>query len=214
MAPFKEVADYCADELGFSFGIAKLHGAHLRKAGILPPSKRGFGALELDTTNAVDLMASLLLAPTNLEAIETVSTIRSRRLTSVHFNSLSSEAPPEGRIHAAFSSVRALGIGFLDNHTVGSTLDRVVNAMRSGAFANWAGAHGDVIVDFHDSGRGTLIYFDRHCVNEAAVFSFDEDKNAPPPPVERMVRVNGRVLRGLATVLGPIPETAIPPPPY
>jgi hypothetical protein len=71
-----------------------------------------------------------------------------------------------------------------------------------------------VTVDFHGSGRGTLIYFDRQVVNEAAVFAFGMNEEALRPPVERMIRVNEKVLRGLAAALGPLPETAIPPPPY
>jgi hypothetical protein len=217
VATFKAVADFLSTGLGSTFGTIKLHGGNLRKAGILPPSKRGFGALALDTRNAIDLSLSVLLAPTNLEAVETVQTMRSRHMTSAHFNPLSLDTPAEGRVRAAFNSVRDIGIHFVGPLNVSAVLCAIVDSMRSGAFDKWAEGDGHVTVDFHDNGRGTLIYFDRHAVNEAAVFSFDADKNAPRPPVERMIRINDQVLRALAEALGPLPsrpETAIPPPPY
>jgi hypothetical protein len=212
----RPVIEFFSNQLSIPAKSLDRNAGHLRKSNLAPPSKRGFGALDYDTTAGVNLFAGSILASSNSKVVETVQGIRSRHMTSAHFNSLTPDAPPEGRVQAAFNSVRDLGIHLIDRHTVGTMLDRVVDTMRSGVFAKWAGADGDVIVDFHDGGRGTLIYFDRHVVNEAAVFSFDADKNAEPPPIEHMTRVSGRALRGLAAALGPLPlrsETAIPPPP-
>jgi len=198
--------------IGISPKTLDRNAGHLRKAKLAPPSRRGYGALPYDTAAAVNLMTGTLLAPSNSKVVETVQTLRSRHMTSARFNPLSPEAPFEGHVRAAFASVAALGIHLVGPLNVSAMLCAVVDSIRSGAFDKWAGEDGQVTVDFHDGGRGTLIYFDRHVVNEAAVLAFVADKSAPRPPVERMIRINEQVLRGLAAALGP-PAPAIPPPP-
>jgi hypothetical protein len=211
----RSVIEFFTNVLSISAKSLDRNASHLRKAGIAPQSKRGFGAVDYNTSTAVDLLVGSILAPSNSKVVETVQSLRSRHMTSAHFNPLSLDTPAEGRVRAAFEAVRDIGIHLASPLNVIAVLCAVVDSMRSGQFDKWAVSDGHVTVDFHGSGRGTLIYFDRHVVNEAAVFAFDMDKEASRPPVERMIRVNEKVLRGLAAALGPIPpETAIPPPPY
>jgi hypothetical protein len=203
-------------ELDINPKALERNAAHLRSAGMAPPRKRG-PAPDITTTGAVDQMTGSILAPSNSKVVETVRSLRSQHLTSVHFNPLSSDTPPAGRVHAAFNSVRALGIHFIDWHSTATMLDKVIDAMRSGTFTKWSESDDDVVVEFYPARLGAIIYFDRHEINESAVFAFDVDKTAPPPPVQHVIRVRGSVLRGLATALGPLPalpEAAIPPPPY
>jgi hypothetical protein len=177
-----------------------------------PPRKRG-PAPDLTTTVAVDHMTGYLLAPSNSKVVETVRSLRSQHLTSVHFNPLSSDTPHEGRVHAAFNAVHGLGIHFINRHSAATMLDKVVDAMRNGTFTKWSENDDDVIVELYPARLGAIVYFDRHAINESAVFAFDVDKNAPPPPLQHVIRVRGTVLRGLAAALGPLPAV-IPPPPY
>jgi hypothetical protein len=187
--------------------------AHLRKAGMAPPRKRG-PAPDITTTAAVDEMTGSILAPSNSKVVETVRSLRTQPLTSVHFNPLSADTPPDGRVRAAFNSVQALGIDLIDRHSAAAMLDKIIDAMRSGTFAKWSENDDDVIVEFYPARIGAVIYFDRSDINQSAVFAFDVAKTAPPPPVQHVIRVRGSVLRGLATALGPLSETVIPPPPY
>jgi hypothetical protein len=199
-----------------SRGTLKLIADHLRKAGQLPASKPGFGATDYDSAATVNLMLAVLLALTASRAVETVERLRAQRLTSVHFNMLDPTPPPGGRVKAAFETVAPLGIGWLEIYTVGSMLDRVLDAMRSGAFDKWSSGSGDTTVDFFGGGRSTMIAFDRFdAKSEMAGFSFEVDKLAAPPPVERTVRVNCTMLKRLARTLGPLPDVAaLAPPPY
>jgi hypothetical protein len=210
----RSVVDFFSNELSISAKSLDRNASHLRKAGISPQSKRGFGAVDYSTPTVIDLLIGSILAPSNSKVVETVEALRGQHMTSAHFNPLSADTAPEDRVRAAFKSVRDVGIHLASPLNVGAVLCAVVDSMRSGAFDRWAAGEGHVIVDFHGNGRGTLIYFDRPVANEAAVFAFDMDKEASRPPVERMIRVNEKVLRGLAAALGPLPETAIPPPPY
>jgi hypothetical protein len=211
----RSVIEFFTNVLSISAKSLDRNVCHLRKAGIAPPSKRGFGAVDYNTSTAVDLLTGSILAPSNSKVVETVQALRSGHMTSAHFNPLSSDTAPEDRVRAAFNSVRDIGIHLASRLNVSAVLCVVVDSMRSGQFDKWAiGGEGHVTVDFHGKGRGTIIYFDRQAVNEAAVFSFDVDKESPRPSVERMIRVNDQTLRGLAAALGPLPETAIPPPPY
>jgi hypothetical protein len=212
----RSVIEFFTNVLSISAKSLDRNASHLRKAGIAPQSKRGFGAVDYNTSTAVDLLVGSILAPSNSKVVETVQTLRSRHMTSAHFNPLSLDTPADGRVRAAFNAVRDIGIHLASPLNVSAVLCAVIDSMRSGEFDKWAADGGHVTVDFHDNGRGTLIYFDRHVVNEAAVFAFDMDmdKEASRPPVERMIRVNKKVLRGLAAALGPPSETAIPPPPY
>jgi hypothetical protein len=204
-------------EVGIHPKALDRNGANLRRAGMAPPRKRG-PAPDISTAAAVDLLTGSILAPRNSKVVETVKALRSQHMTSAHFNPLSFDTAPEDRVRAAFKSVRDIGIHLASPLNVSAVLCAVVDSMRSGEFDKWAAGEGHVIVDFHGKGRGTIIYFDRPIANEAAVFAFDLDKDEPRPPVERMIRVNDQVLRGLAAALGPLPaslsETAIPPPPY
>jgi hypothetical protein len=210
----RSVVEFFTNVLSISAKSLDRNASHLRKAGIAPQSKRGFGAVDYNTPTVVDLFVGSILAPSNSKVVETVQTLRSRHMTSAHFNPLSSDTVPEDRVRAAFNAVRDIGIHLASPLSVSAVLCAVVDSMRSGQFEKWASGEGHVIVDFHGNGRGTLIYFDRPVANQAAVFAFGMNKEASRPPVERMIRVNEKVLRGLAAALGPLPETAIPPPPY
>ena len=178
-----------------------------------PPRKRG-PAPDISTAAAVDLLTGSLLAPRNSKVVETVRSLRSQHITSAHFNPLSPDTPSEGRVRAAFNSVCALGIHLIERHSAATMLDKVVNAMRNGTFAQWSQSDDDVIVEFYPDRLGAIIYFDQSAAGKSAVFAFDVDKFDPPPNVQHVIRVRGSVLRGLAGALGPQPETAIPPPPY
>jgi hypothetical protein len=210
----RSVVEFFSNVLSISAKSLDRNASHLRKAGIAPQSKRGFGAVDYSTPTVVDLFTGSILAPSNSKVVETVQSLRSRHMTSAHFNPLSSDTAPEDHVRAAFNAVRDIGIHLASPLTVSAVLCTVVDSMRSGEFDKWAVSDGHVTVDFHGTRRGTLIYFDRHVVNEAAVFAFGMNEEALRPPVERMIRVNEKVLRGLAAALGPLPETAIPPPPY
>jgi hypothetical protein len=212
----RSVVEFFTNVLSISAKSLDRNASHLRKAGIAPQSKRGFGAVDYNTSTTIDLLVGSTLAPSNTKVVETVDALRGQHMTSAHFNPLSFDTAPEDRARAAFKSVAVLGIHLASPLNVSAVLCAVVDSMRSGQFDKWAAGEGHVIVDFHGKGRGTIIYFDRPIANEAAVFAFDMDKDEPRPPVERMIRVNEKVLRGLAAALGPLPlpETAIPPPPY
>jgi hypothetical protein len=211
----RSVVEFFTNVLSISAKSLDRNASHLRKAQIAPPSKRGFGAVSYSTSTVVDLFVGSILAPSNSKVVETVKALRFGHMTSAHFNPLSSDTTPGDRVRAAFNAVRDIGVHLASPLTVSAVLCAVVDSMRSGEFDKWAAGEGHVIVDFHGKGRGTIIYFDRPMANEAAVFAFDMDKDEPRPPVERMIRVNEKVLRGLAAALGPLPlETAIPPPPY
>jgi hypothetical protein len=179
-----------------------------------PKRRRGPSQPDFTTPAVVDLLIGGLLAPSNSKVVDTVRAVRSQHITSAHFNPLSLDVPPEGRVHAAFNSVRALGIHFIDWHSAATMLDKVVDAMRSGTFAKWSDNDDDVIAEFYPDRLGAIVYFDHSAAGNSAVFAFDVDKFAPPPNVQHVIRLRGSVLRGLATALGPLPETAIPPPPY
>jgi hypothetical protein len=210
----RSVVDFFSNELSISAKSLERNASHLRKAQIAPPSKRGFGAVDYNTPTVIDLFAGSILASSNSKVVETVQALRSGHMTSAHFNPLSSDTAPEDRVRAAFKSVRDIGIHLASPLNVCAVLCAVVDSMRSGEFDKWAAGEGHVIVDFHGKGRETIIYFDRPVANQAAVFAFGMNKEASRPPVERMIRVNEKVLRGMAAALGPLPETAIPPPPY
>ncbi|MDB5824132.1 MAG: hypothetical protein JWR21_2836 [Herminiimonas sp.] len=215
MAKSKHLFDQFATVTDSSRGTLKLIADNLRKAGQLPASKPGFGAVDYDGPATVNLMLAVLLAPTASRAAETVQRLRTQPLTSVHFNMLDPTPPPAGRVRAAFEAVAPLGIKWLDNYTVGSMLDQVLDAMRSGDFDKWSAGSGDTIVDFFGGGRSTMIAFDRFdAKSEMVGFSFEVDKLATPPPVERTVRVNCAMLKRLAETLGPQPDAVILPPPY
>jgi hypothetical protein len=214
----RSVVEFFTNVLSISAKSLDRNASHLRKAGIAPQSKRGFGAVDYNTPTVIDLFAGSTLASSNSKVVETVQSLRSGHMTSAHFNPLSSDTAPEDRVRAAFKSVAVLGIHLASPLNVSAVLCAVVDSIRSGEFDKWAAGEGHVIVDFHGKGRGTIIYFDRPMANESAVFAFDTDKETPRPPVERMIRVNDQVFRSLAAALGPLPaslpETAIPPPPY
>jgi len=203
------VTQFLTTSLGASPSTIHLCASRLRKSALLPSSKSGFGAAQFSSSDGVDLMVAVTVAPSNTQAATTVQRMRNARLTSVH---PLSAAPPENRVRAAFDVVSDLGIRFEDDHTAGSMLDIVIESMRSSSFGTWAGDQGYVTIDFHDGTRGISIYFDRGQGREAAVFSFDENRETPPPPVERMTRINNHLLIGLAKTLGPLSESAIPPP--
>jgi hypothetical protein len=215
MAKSKRIFDQFTNAAGASHGTLKLIADNMRKAGQLPASKRGFGALDYDSAATVNLLLATLLAPTASRAVETVQRLRAQPLTSAHYNVTVETPPPGGRVKAAFEAVKPLGIKWAENYNVGSFLDAVLDSMRSGAFADWSDGSGEVVVDFFGGGRSTMISFDRfETRSELAGFSFEVDKLATPPPVEHTVRVNCRLLRGLAETLGPLPIAAISPPPY
>lgn len=215
MAKSKDIYDDLATATGIPFGTVHDTAKQLSKGGVMPPAKRGRGSIGYDSAMTVSLLLATLLAPTASRGVETIQRLRAQPLTSVHFNMLDPTMPPGGRVKAAFESVQPLGINWHDNYTVASFLERVLDSMRSGAFDTWSGDGGSVVIDFFSGGRSTMICFDRFDVRtEMASFAFEVDKLAAPPPVERTVRVNCRLLRGLAETLGPLPIAAISPPPY
>jgi hypothetical protein len=208
-----QTIDYLQSGVGITPKLLERGAAHLRRAGEAPKRRRGPSQPDFTTAAVVDLLIGGLLAPSNSKVVETVRAIRTQHLTTVHFNPLSPDTPPEGAVQAAFNSVLTLGIHFVNRHSAASVLDRVIDAMRDGTFAKWSDNDDDVIVEFYPDRLGAILYFDHSATGRSAVFAFDVDKFAPPPNVQHVIRVRGSVLRGLATALGPLPS-AIPPPPY
>jgi hypothetical protein len=215
MAKSKDIYDDLATATGIPFGTVHDTAKQLSKGGVMPPAKRGRGSIGYDSAMTVSLLLATLLAPTASRAVDTVQRLRAQPLTSAHYNVTVATSPPGGRVRAAFEAVKPLGITWAENYTVGSFLDRVLDSIRSGAFADWSDGSGEVVIDFFGGGRSTMISFDRfETRSELAGFSFEVDKLATPPPVERTVRVNCAMLKRLAETLGPLPAAAIPPPPY
>jgi hypothetical protein len=208
-----QTIDYLQSGVGITPKLLERGAAHLRRAGEAPKRRRGPSQPDFITAAVVDLLVGGLLAPSNSKVVETVRAIRAQHLTTVHFNPLSPATPPEGQVRAAFNSVHALGIHLINRYSAASMLDRVIDAMRDGTFTKWSENDDDVIVEFYPDRLGTIVYFDHSATGVSAVFAFDVDKLAPPPNVQHVIRVRGSVLRGLATALGPLPPTAIPPPP-
>ena len=107
-----QTIDYLQSGVGITPKLLERGAAHLRNADMAPKRRRGPSQPDFTTSAVVDLLTGGLLAPSNSKVVETVRAMRTQHMTSVTFNPLSPDAPPEGRVRAAFDSVHMLGIHF------------------------------------------------------------------------------------------------------
>ncbi|MGJ4932174.1 hypothetical protein ACQR1I_35445 [Bradyrhizobium sp. HKCCYLS2038] len=124
---------------------------------------------------------------------------RLRRLAVSHavFNPLGKKAPPEDSKAAAHQFVEGIGVNF--SADLGTALDGIVGAFRTGAFGSWeAGSHVDITVEFNGE-RSAAIYIDRPAVNLAATFLYYPSDARPPGPMERITRLSRKAFEMLAT---------------
>jgi hypothetical protein len=203
MAVSSDIAEFLRKDLGAPVGTSHLHMGHLRKAKILPSSKSGFGAATFQSQNGVDVLLSMLLAPSNSKAVATVQRVRGLEMRLAVFEGASRGDTLRDQGRNVFEYLRGLGIGPLNSF--GNVLTTVVDALRSDAFTKWAAG---IVVDFHDGGTFAQLYILPTKHRRGIVLSFGQDEKSPP--VSRILRIDERILRSLAETLGPL-ETLTPP---
>jgi hypothetical protein len=208
-----ELIKFTADILDRKPGTVSDRVTALQDNGLISKGTRGrFGGADMTESDGVNALLAVALDHPRGECVAaSVARIRSLPLTLANYNPLIN-ASAEDKARSAFQFVRGLSIRPLDD--LGAVLDGLVSDMRSGAFEAWAaGATPDLVIDFHDTGRNVVLIIDRWQSNNSAVFGFDGPPGKPAC-TERIVRIRRPAFQGLANALGPLPEAAIPPPPY
>jgi len=191
-ATFNDFVKYCEADLGRPATTMRRLGKIVRTT----PSKRGRGASNIDARDSVIGLLAALLPVTESNAA-----------TVVHHTSrlplffISSEDRP-----ASLERARSLGIDVLTSF--GQALAVIIDHLRSPASLLTEA----VFVDFYNGGRSAIISFlpdDRGGGFSLHFARADEQ----PPLVTTYSRIDLRVLRRVADMLGPLPN-ALPPPPY
>jgi hypothetical protein len=222
----KPVTDICVRAIGGTIATANRSAANLRKADLLSPTKRGFGAADLTSSDAAAVLIALSLSPSHSLAVDTV-----RRVLALEMLHVGAEGATEYTItteqsRPLFDYLRGLGIRPLQN--LGETLTALLDAMRSTVFTEWAADGGkESVVEFQNDGRSATIYMMPAAARTGVFAHFGSAGSfgKPGPSVTRLVRIDGRLLLEIAAALGPpapvpcpvplpIPpeESAIPPP--
>jgi hypothetical protein len=210
MATFGDLLPLYANDLSVPPGTAKRYGQNLRAAGCNSATKRGFGAADITTLDAVRTFVALVNAPSDTQAAKV--TTRVCGLSMVHVSRegvRSDDLLSTGR--DVFDWLRDLGIGPLDD--LGEVLRTLIDAMRSGALDRWAGAEGaNVYVEFHNGGTFGAVSILPRLSRRGVLLSFGQREGTPEPLIT-IKRIDERFLSKLAAILGPITPT-LPPPPY
>lgn len=214
MVNSKLVVESCARAIGCTVATANRTVANLRSDGLMPPTKRGKGAVDWASFHAVAGFAALAIAPTSSQATEIA-----RRVVSLELMSVGTEGVRDSKISVeqsrpAFDCLRDLGLRPLQN--LGEALSALLDSMRSGAFAKWAADGGrESVVEFQNDGASATLYFLPAAARTGVFAHFGnlETFGKPSPSVSRLVRVGGALLLEIAAALGPLPPegTAIQP---
>lgn len=191
--PVGTAADYIAD-----LQANNLHGKGTRGR---------YGGADLNESDVVNgVLAMALDHPRGQSVATAVRRVRTMRLTGTFFNPLQNVSPEDAARHA-FAAVRELNIINHKNLTVGGMLDALVRAMRSDAFTKWVNGNTFTIcADIYDNGRHVSLTIDRPTSNESVVFGFDAVDAAKSSDIEKIVRINSKLLLKLADALGRLPN--------
>lgn len=191
-ATFNDFVKYCEADLGRPATTMRRLGKIVRTT----PSKRGRGASNIDARDSVAGLLAALLPVTESNAAATIDYTSRLPLFFI-----SSESRSE-----ALGRARSIGIDVLTNF--GQALAVIIDRLRTPEHR----LTESVFVDFYNSGRSAIISFlpdDRDGGFSLHFARADEQ----PPLVTTYSRIDLRVLRSLADMLGPLPN-APPPPPY
>jgi hypothetical protein len=194
VSSLQQVARILEKPTGIPFPTIKRHIADLRTERLIAASKRGMGANLATSGDAIKILLGTLLTPTTV--------VRALGLLPAFAASEAHDTLPEAT-DAYYRATLAVGVprgGLLE------TLVGILDALRAGAWSE-AEQH-DISVELYNGGEGaTVTLFPpgrRNSLHMTFGFSAGE-------PIDRIIRIRGRVLRDLANLLGPLPA-AIPPP--
>lgn len=192
VATFNDLAKFCESDLGRPATTMRRLGKIVRTT----PSKRGRGASNISAADSVTGLLAALLPVTESNAAVVVH--QTSRLP-LFFIAAEDRAD-------ALDRVRLLGIDVLTSF--GQALALIVDHLRRPA----SSLEEAVFVDFYNGGRSAIISFlpdDRGRGFSLHFARADEQ----PPLVTTYSRIDLRVLRRLADMLGPLSNNR-PPPPY
>ena len=185
-----------ADLAPIPLGTAADRVKELQARCMLTKGERGrHGGAVMTATDRINALLACIFDPAPGRSIaETVTRIRRLPLSLAYYSPLGKKLSIEENARCAIQVVEGLDMKF-DNF--GTTLDGIVQAMRSGAFETWTdGLKASVSADFRGE-RQVLLAFDRPQVNVSAVFEFSSEKSSDAP-IERFLRINTAAFARLA----------------
>jgi hypothetical protein len=214
------LVDTLLNGLGGTRTTANRINSHLRKAGLLPLSKPGKGAVPPTTRCAATMLTAFGLAPSNSQAVETVRRVLSLEMVLVAREGLTlDQSLTLEKARSMFDYLRDIGIHPLQNF--GDALTALLDSMRpGGAFTEWAADGGKhTTLEFQDDGRSVSFYALPTQERSGVFVHFGEaaQRQERGPSVSRKLQIDERLLMEIAATLGPLPcpvplPEAIPPP--
>jgi hypothetical protein len=204
MATFGDFLPLYASDLGIPSGTAKRYGQNQRAAGCTSATKRGRGATDITTLDAVRTFVALVNAPSDTHAAEVAKRVCGLRIVQITREGAWSDRDLVAVGREVSEYLRSLRIGVLDD--LETVLQTLINLLRSGV------DDADVYCEFHVDDTFAAISILPRSTRKGVQLLFGS-RDWSPTPLTTIKRIDERFLSKLAAILGPT-TPALPPPPY